>query len=62
MQLLVGVDALSLPALWDADFIYGPKDARGEDSYVLAEINVSSVSPFPQEAVSKLARAVAEAL
>ncbi len=43
-----------LPLMWDADFLYGPKDADGADSYVLCEINVSSVYPFPPSALSPL--------
>jgi hypothetical protein len=46
-----------LPVLWDADFLYGPKTAAGEDSYVLCEINVSSVAPFPESAVAPVAKA-----
>lgn len=56
MQSLLGVDTPSLPALWDADFLYGPKTASGEDTYVLCEINVSAVFPFPEEAVETVAR------
>jgi hypothetical protein len=33
--------------LWDADFMLGPSAADGTDSYVLGEINVSSVFPIP---------------
>jgi len=36
-----------LPIVWDADFLYGPRDAAGNDTYVLCEINVSAVWPFP---------------
>lgn len=49
-----------LPLLWDCDFLFGPKNGAGEDSYVLCEINVSSVSPFPESAVAPLAKAVVE--
>jgi hypothetical protein len=59
MQRLVEVDTASLPLLWDADFLYGPKTDAGEDTYVLCEINVSSVYPFPEPAAGKLAQAVA---
>jgi hypothetical protein len=52
----------SLPLLWDADFLYGPKTASGEDTYVLCEINVSSVSPFPEEALQPLAQTMKEKL
>jgi hypothetical protein len=62
MQRLLDLEVTSLPALWDADFLYGPKDQSGEDTYVLCEINVSSVSPFPDEAMQPLADAVFQAL
>jgi hypothetical protein len=62
MQSIVDLDASSLPALWDADFLLGPKDAGGEDTYVLCEINVSAVMPFPAEAPPKLAGATLAAL
>jgi hypothetical protein len=44
-----------LPALWDLDFLLGSKDSAGRDTYVLCEINVSSVSPFPDSATEPLA-------
>ena len=53
----VSVDKRDLPLLWDADFLYGPKDANGADTYVLCEINVSSVYPFPKDALEPLAMA-----
>ena len=37
MQRMLGIDTASLPALWDADFLLGAKDAAGEDTYVLCE-------------------------
>jgi hypothetical protein len=52
---IAGLRKSQLPILWDADFMYGPKDARGDDTYVLCEINVSSVCPFPDEALAPLA-------
>lgn len=60
-QTLV-LDRAALPLLWDADFLYGPKNAAGEDTYVLCEINVSAVSPFPPDALGPLARATKERL
>ena len=39
------------------DFLLGPKDSNGKDTYVLCEINVSSVSPFPESALSEIAKA-----
>lgn len=62
MQRLLDIETDSLPALWDADFLYGPKDASGEDTYVLCEINVSSVFPFPDEALEPLADFVSSRL
>ncbi len=58
----LAIDAGSLPLLWDADFLFGPKDAAGEDTYVLCEINVSAVYPFPDSALAPLARATSERL
>jgi len=52
---LVGVEKAQLPILWDADFLYGEKDADGADTYILCEINVSSVYPFPDDALGLLA-------
>jgi len=51
-----------LPAIWDADFMLGPVQADGSDSYVLGEINVSSVHPYPNEAPVEIARRVADRL
>jgi hypothetical protein len=56
MMQLLDIDAGSLPIIWDADFLYGPRDASGEDTYVLCEINVSSVFPFPEQTPSEVAR------
>jgi hypothetical protein len=58
LQQLLGISTAQLPVLWDCDFLLGPKHASGEDSYVLCEINVSSVSPFPDSAVAPIAQAV----
>jgi len=44
-----------LPVIWDADVLLGPKTPGGEDSYVLCEINASSVFPIPDEAPDALA-------
>ncbi len=56
MRRLLDIDADDLPALWDADFLYGPKTAAGDDSYVLCEINVSAITPYPESAASMVAR------
>jgi hypothetical protein len=52
------IASAELPLIWDADFLYGPKDFHGDDTYVLCEINVSSVLPIPQEAPEEIARSV----
>jgi hypothetical protein len=59
MKQALGLDTFTLPAIWDADFLYGPKTSAGQDTYVLCEINVSAVWPFPDQAVEKLAQAAA---
>jgi hypothetical protein len=57
-----GVEASALPLLWDADFMLGERGAGSEERYVLCEINVSSVSPFPESAIEPLVRAAGLAL
>ena len=52
----LGIDAASLPIMWDADFLLGPRTASGEDSYVLCEINVSSVFAIPDPAPAAIAQ------
>jgi hypothetical protein len=56
MMETLGVDAASLPIIWDADFLYGPRTASGEHTYVLCEINVSSVFAIPDQAPVAIAR------
>jgi hypothetical protein len=62
MQTILGIDTASLPALWDADFLFGPSTLDGEDTYLLCEINASSVMPLPPEALPALARVTRQAL
>ena len=59
---LLDIARSDLPAIWDADFMLGPIQADGSDSYVLGEINVSSVHPYPKEAPAEIARRVADRL
>lgn len=59
---LLGVRIDELPAIWDADFLLGPKTAAGEDTYVLCEINVSAVLPFPEAALPRLATSVLDSV
>jgi len=62
MMRLLEIDAGSMPIIWDADFLYGPRTAAGEDTYVLCEINVSSVFAIPDEAPEAIARLTLERL
>jgi hypothetical protein len=59
---LLDIQRRDLPLIWDADFMLGPPGADGTDSYVLGEINVSSVFPIPDEAPAEIARRVANRL
>ena len=59
---LLNIPLRDLPMIWDADFMLGPPHANGADSYVLGEINVSSVFPIPDEAPAEIANRVAERL
>ena len=52
---LLGLEKSQLPVIWDADFLYGPKSHEGADTFVICEINVSSVYPFPEDALAPLA-------
>jgi len=56
---ILDLEPAALPAIWDADFLLGPPDPSREDTYVLCEINVSSVLPFPDTAVGCVARTAA---
>lgn len=46
------------PLHWDADFLLGERADDQPERYVLCEINVSSVAPFPDAAVEPLLNAV----
>jgi hypothetical protein len=56
MMQLLGLDREKLPIVWDADFLYGPRTPTGDDTYLLCEINVSSVFAIPDEASAAIAR------
>ena len=58
LRACVGVPTQRLPLLWDMDFIPGPPSPDGTPGYVLCEINVSSVSPFPPSCIAPLMAAV----
>jgi hypothetical protein len=56
LQTILDIDTSSLPVIWDADFLYGPKGASGADTFTLCEINVSSTFAFPEFAMRTVAQ------
>jgi hypothetical protein len=60
MREVLKLEAATLPIVWDADFLYGPRNQAGEDTYVLCEINVSSVFAIPEQAPAAIARLTLE--
>jgi hypothetical protein len=58
LQARFGLGREALPLLWDCDFLRGAGDA----DWVLCEINVSSVAPFPDAAIAPLVQAVIDRL
>jgi hypothetical protein len=56
LRAQVGLPRERLPLLWDCDFLLGERDAPSE-RYVLCEVNVSSVSPFPPSAIPSVVAA-----
>jgi hypothetical protein len=59
---VLGIARDALPLIWDADFLYGPRTPDGQDTYVLCEINVSSVFPIPDQAPAEISKLVAARL
>jgi hypothetical protein len=57
-----GVEPPRVPLLWDVDFLLGERAPGDPERYVLCEINVSSVAPFPESAIAPLVEATCEAL
>jgi hypothetical protein len=62
MAELLALSLNTLPVIWDADFLLGPKNAAGQDSFVLCEINASSVFPIPDEAPDAIAATLLDRL
>lgn len=56
LKELLSLDDESMPVLWDADFLLGPRNDSGEDTYVLCEINASCVTPLPEFAAGLIAQ------
>lgn len=57
-----GLAADKLPVIWDADFFINSMVPNSSRRYTLCEINVSSVSPFPESAVRSIVAEVRNAL
>jgi len=56
LQRIAGIGSAALPAVWDADFLYrAASDVSHKAPFVLCEINVSSVLPFPDAAAPTIA-------
>jgi hypothetical protein len=62
MMELLDIQRSALPIIWDADFLYGPRTASGEDTFVLCEINASAVFPIPDEAPAAIAELTRQTL
>lgn len=58
LQDVLGLKIHQLPALWDADFLWRGPGHVERSRYVLCEINVSSVLPFPDVAAPAIAATV----
>lgn len=58
-RMIEGMTRAYLVGDRDADFLPGKREAGDRDErYVLCEINVSSVAPFPDSAVAPLVEAI----
>lgn len=62
LMACLGIARRDMPVIWDADFLYGPVDGDGADTYVLCEINVSSVFAIPEQAAAAIAQCVSRRL
>jgi hypothetical protein len=62
LQRTLAIRREELPLLWDCDFLHGEPAREGEERYVLCEINVSSVAPFPDSAREPLVTATTACL
>jgi len=56
------LSAEKLPVIWDADFFINSMVPNSPGKYTLCEINVSSVSPFPESAIGFIVDAVQQTL
>ena len=52
LQEITGVKNEMFPVIWDADFFINKINTEStNEKYSLCEINVSSVSPFPESSI-----------
>ncbi len=58
LQKFTGVKADMLPVIWDADFFINKVNTEASQKYSLCEINVSSVSPFPESAIPYIVKEI----
>jgi hypothetical protein len=55
LQKITDIDDDKLPVIWDADFFINKVNSSNpSEKYSLCEINVSSVSPFPESAIPSI--------
>ena len=57
-----GLSPDKLPVIWDADFFINSMQLDSPSRYTLCEINVSSVSPFPESAIPNIVEKVKSVL
>ena len=62
MTTTLGIKNKDLPILWDVDFLYRTKSNKTSNKYVLCEINVSSVYPFPESAIPDIVQNIKQLL
>lgn len=59
LQQITGVQNERLPVIWDADFFINKINTENtSEKYSLCEINVSSVSPFPESSIPHIVEEV----
>lgn len=56
LQQRLDIATAELPALWDADFLRRSPATDDASDFVLCEINISAVSPFPETAAPEIAK------
>ena len=59
LQQITGIADARLPVIWDADFFINKiNNENTSEKYSLCEINVSSVSPFPESSIPHIVKEV----